>query len=176
MPMRVGVAMTDCCRSSGAWRRTGCPGCGNQGRAVAIETVRALVRISLRSLEPASYRFCATPGCFTVYYSDGNGQPILIEQVREVVYQKAADQEQVLICYCFQHSVGTLRRGDTAQRAAILADITAGTRQGQCACDLRNPQGSCCLGNVRHLIQVASELDTKGDNDAPGIRTAPDCL
>jgi hypothetical protein len=29
-----------------------------------------------------------------------------------------------------------------------------GTRQGQYACDLRNPQGSCCLGNARRLMQT----------------------
>lgn len=37
-------------------------------------------------------------------------------------------------------------------RYKLSADITAGIRAGQCACDLRNPQGICCLGNVRRLI------------------------
>jgi hypothetical protein len=32
-------------------------------------------------------------------------------------------------------------------------DIDTGINTGQCACDLRNPQGSCCLGNVRGLIK-----------------------
>ncbi len=39
------------------------------------------------------------------------------------------------------------------QRAAIVDDINAGIQAGQCACDLRNPQGSCCLGNVREAIK-----------------------
>jgi hypothetical protein len=32
-------------------------------------------------------------------------------------------------------------------------DINTGISAEQCACDLRNPQGSCCLGNVRGLIK-----------------------
>ena len=35
----------------------------------------------------------------------------------------------------------------------MVDDIHAGINAGQCACDLRNPQGSCCLGNVRGLIK-----------------------
>jgi hypothetical protein len=145
--------MTDSCTPSADRRSTRCPGCASQGHAVAIETVRALVTISLRSLELDGYRFCPTLTCLIVYYGGENGPPITVDLLRELVYQKAADQDQVLICYCFQHSVGMLRRGDAVQRAAILADIMAGTRQGQCACDLRNPQGSCCLGNVCALMR-----------------------
>jgi hypothetical protein len=32
-------------------------------------------------------------------------------------------------------------------------DINTGINTEHCACDLRNPQGSCCLGNVRSLIK-----------------------
>jgi hypothetical protein len=59
----------------------------------------------------------------------------------------------VLVCYCFRYRADTLQRSGSAERAAILADIVAGTQQGQCACQIRNPQGSCCLGNVRRLIR-----------------------
>lgn len=52
------------------------------------------------------------------------------------------------------YSLGTLQQSDEAGRAAIFADIVAGTRQGQCACELRNPQGNCCLGNVHRLLRV----------------------
>jgi hypothetical protein len=31
--------------------------------------------------------------------------------------------------------------------------VTAGVQADQCACDIRNPQGSCCLGNVRAVVQ-----------------------
>lgn len=128
-----------------------CPGCGERGRPVTLLTVQAQVAISLRGLRPPPYHFCATPGCEVVYYAAGS-PPILHGQVRERVFQKEPAPD-VLVCHCFRYSLGALQWSDAASRAAILADIVAGTRQGQCACELRNPQGSCCLGNVRTVLR-----------------------
>lgn len=50
-------------------------------------------------------------------------------------------------------AVGEIRVASTEERVAILGDINTGIQADQCACDLRNPQGSCCLGNVRRLIR-----------------------
>jgi hypothetical protein len=84
--------------------------------------------------------------------------------VRERVFQKEPAPD-VLVCYCFRYSRVTIQQSDGAGRAAMLADIVAGTRQGQCACELRNPQGSCCLGNVRTLLrsgEPSTEQGTEG--------------
>jgi hypothetical protein len=69
------------------------------------------------------------------------------------VYQKGPETQDVPVCYCFHHTVGDLRAASPQQRTAIREDINTGINAGQCACDLRNPQGSCCLGNVRALIK-----------------------
>lgn len=145
-----------CCSSAeqpGVWSAPlACPRCGQHGLRITLATVQAQVAISLRALSARSYQFCAAPGCEVVYYAAG-APPILRDQVREPVFQKdpAAD---VPVCYCFRFSRGLLEQGSDAERSAILAEIVAGTRQGQCACELRNPQGSCCLGNVRRLLRV----------------------
>ena len=47
---------------------------------------------------------------------------------------------------------------------AIVDDINTGINAGQCACDLRNPQGSCCLGNVRGLIKRIDTLAVEIEN------------
>lgn len=137
-----------------------CPGCGERGRQVALLTIQAQVAISLRELGPSPYHFCATPGCAVVYFATGS-PPILRDQVRERVFQKEPAPD-VLVCHCFRYSLGALQRSDAAGRGAILADIVAGTRQGQCACELRNPQGSCCLGNVRMLFRVDEPIIEQG--------------
>ena len=129
-----------------------CPRCGQHGRQITLVTVQAQVAISLRALTARFYQFCATPGCEVVYYAAG-APPILCDQVRELIFQKDPNAD-VLVCYCFRVSRGQFQQGSGAERSAILADIVAGTRQGQCACELRNPQGSCCLGNVRRLLRV----------------------
>jgi hypothetical protein len=127
---------------------------------VSIETVKAQLAISLHALTQAAYHFCATPDCPVVYFASEREQQFMTDQIRERVYQKLPDHDDVLVCYCFRHLSGLLRSGDTAAQAAIIADITDGITQGKCACELRNPQGTCCLGNVRALARSARHRST----------------
>jgi hypothetical protein len=93
-----------------------------------------------------------------VYFSDNGQQTFSVDDIREQVYQKEPEAEDVFICYCFRHRVGELRLASTEERLSIMDNINSGIDTGQCACDLRNPQGSCCLGNVRGMIK---QLDQK---------------
>ena len=104
-------------------------------------------------MKVAEFLFCKTKQCPVVYFSPDGEQTFTIEQVRERVYQKEPDSDDVFACYCFWHTVGELRAASSRSRVAIIDDINFGINAGQCACDLRNPQGSCCLGNVRGLIK-----------------------
>jgi hypothetical protein len=88
-----------------------------------------------------------------VYFFRDGGQTFNTSQVRERVYQKEPDEAEVFVCYCFRHTVGELKAASPETRIAIVADINTGTQAGQCACEVRNPQGSCCLGNVHGLIK-----------------------
>ncbi len=130
-----------------------CPECKRTAKPVQGQTVKALLSVSLREVRDVDYYFCRTQTCPVVYFSADGEQSWIIGQVRERVYQKEPEADEVLICYCFQHTVGAVWRALPANWALILDDIHAGIDAGQCACDLRNPQGSCCLGNVRGLIQ-----------------------
>lgn len=139
--------------ADGGQGMSNCPACGAVGKPVAVQTVRALVAVSLREVRGQRYRFCATPTCAVVYYNPTGGAVFTHDQLRERVYQKEPGQGDVLICYCFRHTVGAVQEGASEARKAILADITAGIQADQCACDLRNPQGACCLGNIRGLVR-----------------------
>jgi hypothetical protein len=88
-----------------------------------------------------------------VYFSADGEQTFTVQEVRERVYQKEPEAEDVFICYCFRHTVGELRNVMPEDRIAIVDNINTGINAGQCACDLRNPQGSCCLGNVNRRIK-----------------------
>ena len=127
-----------------------CPKCGNRGLAVGIETLKSLLTLSLRLVNEALvYRFCATKDCDVLYFAS-DGSTFTIQDVNVPVYQKAPDNPDTLVCYCFQHRL----RDFSAQNAkTLLDDIQAGIAAGQCACELRNPQGNCCLGNVRALLK-----------------------
>ena len=130
-----------------------CPECGQTGKPVQGQTVKALLAVSLRDVRDEKYMFCRTRTCPVVYFSPGGAQTFTTAQVRERVYQKEPDADDVFICYCFRRTAGAVRHAAPEARAAIVDDINAGINAGQCACDVRNPQGSCCLGNVRGLIQ-----------------------
>ena len=130
-----------------------CPECGKTGKAVEGQTVKSLLSMSLRQVQDVKYLFCRTQNCPVVYFSAQGEQTCTVDQVRERVYQKEPEAEDVFVCYCFGHKVGDLRTASPDDRSAIVDDINTGINAGQCACDLRNPQGSCCLGNVRNLIK-----------------------
>ena len=130
-----------------------CPECGKTGKPVQGQTVKALLSVSLRDVQDVQYLFCRTQTCQVVYFSTNGEQTFIVDQVREKVYQKEPETDDVFICYCFRHKVGDLRAASPEERIAIVDDINTGIDTGQCACDLRNPQGSCCLGNVRGVIK-----------------------
>lgn len=134
-----------------------CPVCGEKGKLVQTQTIKAMLSVSLREARDAKYLFCKTETCPVVYFSSNGRQSFNVDQVREKVYQKQPDSEEVFVCYCFRHTVGEIRAAVSKTRTAILDDINTGIRAGQCACDLRNPQGSCCLGNMRDLTKGLEE-------------------
>ena len=138
----------------------GRPACStNQqtGPELDTQTVKALLGVPLTAVSAAEpYRFCPAPDCPTVYYR-ADGQQVFGEaDLRERVYQKHADDPTSVICYCFGFTVGAIRAEVArAGRSAIRGQIVAGIHNEQCACDIRNPQGRCCLGNVDRLIDAA---------------------
>jgi hypothetical protein len=131
-----------------------CSECGKVGKPIQGQTIKALLSVSLRQVQDAKYLFCRTHDCPIVYFSADGKQTFTIEQIRERVYQKEPEAEDVFVCYCFRHTVGDIHTASPKQRLVILGDINVGINTGQCACDFRNPQGSCCLGNVRTLIKM----------------------
>jgi hypothetical protein len=137
-----------------------CPHCGERGAVVPGHTVKALLAVSLRRLQAPSYWFCATPDCSVVYFAPEHSQYFTVVDVRVAVYQKAPDDAATPVCYCFGHTVGDTRDATHASLQIVIDDITHGIRQDQCACDLRNPQGACCLGNVRRFLHPQAKPNT----------------
>ena len=124
--------------------------CRHHGRAVARATVGALVRLEVDAarLAAKNFRFCATPDCPVVYVSS-TGAGIDRDEVRVSVHQKD-EGSGVPICYCFGHTRQRLAR----EGEAAVAFVTAEVKAGRCACDLKNPSGRCCLGDLRRFLRA----------------------
>jgi hypothetical protein len=149
--------MSNCCDSSvneerGTRQSQLCATCGGRGKPVDTQTVQALVAVTLRQVQPGeSHYFCATSDCPVVYYT--TTRQFSTTQIRVPVHQKAAHDDGVPVCYCFDHSPASiLAEWRVHGQTTVINDITEGIRARQCACEMRNPQGSCCLGNVRTLV------------------------
>lgn len=159
--------MSDCCshESSGvADARSGfskppCPNCGLAGRPVAALTLKHMVRPEfLEVVNKEGFLFCRTAGCPLVYFHP-DGETLGKSDVR--VRLKETD-DPVPVCYCFGFTERMLldeirATGDTTIPQRIAAEMKA----GHCACETRNPQGSCCLGNVKAAAKMAHELSKR---------------
>jgi hypothetical protein len=117
-------------------------------------TLKALLAVPLTEVRDIPYGFCRAPDCPTVYFSADGAQLIAEPELRERVYQKHPADDGTQVCYCFQHTVGSIQAEiERTGASTVVAQINAGIEAGKCACDIRNPQGTCCLGNVRVLVR-----------------------
>ena len=147
--------MASCCWVDDGDRTTAtriCPRCGQPGRRVERITLKALLTPdALARLSTGPFRFCPTAGCEAVYF--GPGGTFIDEDVRVPVFQKERPGERT-VCYCFEVTESDLRRELVEGKHPIVSErITALVKADRCACEVRNPQGSCCLGNVASVLQ-----------------------
>jgi ribosomal protein S18 acetylase RimI-like enzyme len=145
----------DCCAdtpavASAPWR---CPRSGSPGKAVGRRTVTALLADhALVRLSPGDYRYCPDPHCEVVYFG-ADGVCFTTDDLRVAVWQKQPFGNRV-VCYCLGESETSLRAEIAAHgRSSALDRIRAHVAAKQCACDVRNPRGSCCLGDVTAAIE-----------------------
>lgn len=132
-----------------------CPTCNTPGKHVDTQTVKGVLRATLEILKPGNpYYYCKTPDCMTVYFHEDGSQVITEEDLRVPVYHKHPNTPSANICYCFEILIQDLEADiAAAQGEKSVARINAGIKAGQCACDIRNPEGVCCLGNVKRHIK-----------------------
>lgn len=139
----------------------GCPRCNAPGRKVRPTTPRSLLKPeAIARLDAAGdLRFCRTRDCDVVYFGAAGTIPFDTGDLRVAVFQKSTDPNR-LVCYCFEQSVAGIQ--DEVQRtgqSGAAERITARCRAGLDRCDETNPQGSCCLGNVRAVVGARDGAD-----------------
>ncbi|MGE0129060.1 MAG: hypothetical protein AB7U82_13350 [Blastocatellales bacterium] len=131
-----------------------CPQCGQTGRSVAQQTLRHLLKPELIDrLGEQGYRFCANPDCRVVYFPESADRRFTTDDLR-VRFGLKERTDPIPICYCFGHTVASAR-DEIARtgRSTVVASITAEIKDGRCACEITNPSGSCCLGEVSKVIK-----------------------
>ena len=140
-----------------------CPLNGQQGHRVERQTLQSLLLVDLRLVAEETYWFCPAPTCPVAYFDDAGSLTFSLEQVRVPIWHKQPDDPTTPICYCFKFTTQMLR-DELAQTGSstIAEQITAGIQRGLCACAITNPQGNCCLGNVRRAMKAAQSHEANG--------------
>lgn len=141
--------MSTCC-PSGPSETEICPECGEKGSRVDPITLKALLTSdSLRRGVPPNPRFCANPLCTIVYFDVI--VPVTFQQpdLTVAVHAKKPLDDSVPVCYCFDHTPASIRAEITrGGNSTAFATISSEVKAGHCACEVRNPKGDCCLGDV----------------------------
>lgn len=150
----------DCCCSSAKMTKetaqNACGECGEVGRVVARQTVVHHVKSSkLSSVGDGKYTFCPSENCPVVYYSAA-GRVFNVADVRELVTAKASGNSRP-VCYCFGFTQGFIREEiEQTGKSTVPALVTQFIKDKLCVCEIRNPAGACCLGEINRTVKKLS--------------------
>jgi hypothetical protein len=91
-----------------------------------------------------------------VVYFDDDGHVLTTTDLRVPVWQKQRAGGR-MICYCFGENEASMAQefmetGRCDAPARVREHIAA----GRCACEVRNPRGACCLGDV---IKAVAQIE-----------------
>lgn len=149
--------MSECCcpHPTDTSPKLACPACQSVGSRVGELTVKALLtEVALQRFEPGDYRFCGEPTCPVVYC--GANAAFTTEDLRVPVWQKQVPGHRT-VCYCFGENEADIHAEVQQTGQSLAVDrVRQHIAAGRCACDVRNPKGSCCLGDVTQAVKRAT--------------------
>lgn len=73
------------------------------------------------------------------------------------IFQKESG-DQRLVCYCFGITAGDIRHElSETGRTSVVERVSRLVSAGRCACEVKNPQGTCCLGNLAAVARAIAD-------------------
>jgi Zinc binding domain len=131
-----------------------CPANGARSKRVDSLTVKSLVRKLPLGMPDTPYYFCNASGCEVVYFALDADAPIFRREELTVRVGAKETADPIPVCYCF----GFMRQdiwNETLStgKSTVAERITAEVEAGRCACEVKNPSGKCCLGDVTRVTQ-----------------------
>jgi len=134
--------------------RAACPVSGTLSRKVQRRTLEHLLKPErVGSIANVQYYYCADPNCNVVYFSSHDVPNFTIDDVSIKVLPKDKGDD-VNVCYCFDWTRGRIkdeiaRTGKSTASTQIAREVKA----GNCSCDIKNPKGECCMGDVNSFVK-----------------------
>lgn len=152
-------AVTTCCSTGqpNAPAVMACPVSGRRSKQVELLTVRSLVRHLRLAMPSTAYYFCDDLACDVVYFGANPGAPLFRRADLWVRVGLKEKSDPIPICYCFGFTRQDIWDEIQQKGKSVIAEqIKAEVQAGRCACEVKNPSGKCCLGNVTKVIQDSS--------------------
>ena len=132
-----------------------CPASGTQSNRVLHETLDNLIVHDKQHLisKDVQYYYCSEPDCPVVYFSNGEVPVFEKSDVTVKVFSKD-NQEDVHVCYCFDWTRRRITdQIETTGSSTAFIEITEEVRTGNCECEIQNPKGTCCLGDIQTFMK-----------------------
>jgi len=160
--------MSDCCSTN---PKTGtaplvmvCPVNGARSKQVAILTVKSLVRRLPLGMLNTQYYFCDASDCDVVYFALEVDGPRFLREDMVVRVGAKETADPIPVCYCFGFTRKDIEDEIVETGRSTVADrIKTEVNAGNCACEVRNPSGKCCLGDVARA--TTDRLNLKGESE-----------
>ena len=136
--------MSNCCdppekMSNQSPRKLSCPKSGQLCGQVSTNIItHHLINPWNWKAKNQAYYYCSNSDCEIVYFGEDKS---VHEQrsLRTIVGQKSTSEND-MICYCYGVSLLAMK-----QDPSIKSFIIKKTKNSECACNIRNPSGKCCL-------------------------------
>jgi hypothetical protein len=114
----------------------------------------------LHEVTKPGFHFCRSAECDLVYFHP-DGERLTKADVRVRVGLKEK-KDPVPLCYCFGFTEAmVLKEIESLGVCTIPERINGEMNAERCACEIRNPQGSCCFGNVTAAVNRLLALQAK---------------
>jgi hypothetical protein len=140
-----------------------CPVSGRRSKQVTLLTVRTLVRELPLGMPSTAYYFCEDPACDVVYFPSNPQAPLFRRENLWVRIGLKEKCDPIPVCYCFGFTRKDIQDEIQQKGKSIIAEqIKAEVQAGRCACEVKNPSGKCCLGNVTKVLQDGLARDRTG--------------
>jgi len=133
------------------------------GKPVTRLTLGALLKPEARARIPLQEEFCCcrTATCEVVYFRGGEAL-FRKDDLPVPVGFKDPGNPTAPVCYCFGWTPKQIQAElETTGKSTVIDQIKAQVKAGNCYCEVTNPQGSCCLGNVAKAVQEAKVFATQ---------------
>jgi len=131
-----------------------CPENGARSKQVDLLTVRSLVRRLPLGMPQTQYYFCEARDCDVVYFASNPQAPVFRRSDLSVRIGGKEESDPIAVCYCFGFTRKDIEKEIAETGRSTVADrIKAEVNATNCACEVKNPSGKCCLGDVTRVVR-----------------------